>query len=254
MSRTITIANQKGGVGKTTTAINLSACIAVAEKPTLLFDIDPQANATSGLGIDHRTVEKSSYEVLLKNVSINEAIVHTAIQYLDIVPSSIRLVGAEIELVNLIGREKVLREVLADIRDRYAYIFIDCPPSLGLLTINSLTAAQSVLIPIQCEYYALEGVGQLLTTIRLVQKNLNPHLEIEGVLLTMFDNRLNLSHQVAEDVKKFFGEKMFGTVIHRNVRLSEAPSFGKPVILYDSVSIGSENYIRLAEEVMEREK
>ena len=254
MSKTITIANQKGGVGKTTTAINLSACIAVAEKPTLLFDIDPQANATSGLGIDHRAVGKSSYEVLLKNVSINDAIVHTDIQYLDIVPSSIRLVGAEIELVNLIGREKVLRDVLAGIREHYAYIFIDCPPSLGLLTINSLTAAQSVLIPIQCEYYALEGVGQLLTTIRLVQKNLNPRLEIEGVLLTMFDNRLNLSHQVAEDVKKFFGEKMFDTVIHRNVRLSEAPSFGKPVILYDSVCIGSENYMRLAEEVMGLEK
>lgn len=254
MTKIITITNQKGGVGKTTTAINLSACIAVAERPTLLFDIDPQANATSGLGIDHKKIAKSSYEVLLKNISIQDAIIPTSIKYLDIVPSSIRLVGAEIELVNLIGREKVLREVLSEIKDRYAYIFIDCPPSLGLLTINSLTAAQSVLIPIQCEYYALEGVGQLLTTIRLVQKNLNPNLEIEGVLLTMFDNRLNLSHQVSEDVKKFFGDKLFKTVIQRNVRLSEAPSFGKPVILYDSICIGTENYMHLAEEVIAHEK
>lgn len=254
MTKIITITNQKGGVGKTTTAINLSACIAVAERPTLLFDIDPQANATSGLGIDHKKVIKSSYEVLLKNVSIQDAIVPTQIQYLDIVPSSIRLVGAEIELVNLVGREKVLRDVLSEVKDKYAYIFIDCPPSLGLLTINSLTAAHSVLIPIQCEYYALEGVGQLLTTIRLVQKNLNPNLEIEGVLLTMFDNRLKLSHQVSEDVKKFFGDTLFETVIQRNVRLSEAPSFGKPVILYDSICIGTENYMRLAEEVIAHEK
>jgi len=254
LTKIITITNQKGGVGKTTTAINLSACIAVAERPTLLFDIDPQANATSGLGIDHKKVIKSSYEVLLKNVSIQDAIVPTQIQYLDIVPSSIRLVGAEIELVNLVGREKVLRDVLSEVKDKYAYIFIDCPPSLGLLTINSLTAAHSVLIPIQCEYYALEGVGQLLTTIRLVQKNLNPNLEIEGVLLTMFDNRLKLSHQVSEDVKKFFGDTLFETVIQRNVRLSEAPSFGKPVILYDSICIGTENYMRLAEEVIAHEK
>jgi chromosome partitioning protein len=241
-------------VGKTTTAINLSACIAVAEKPTLLVDIDPQANATSGLGIDHKKIAKSSYEVLLKNTTIKDAIIPTQIKYLDILPSSIRLVGAEIELVNLIGREKVLREILNDIKDQYAYIFIDCPPSLGLLTINALTAANSVLIPIQCEYYALEGVGQLLTTIRLVQKNLNPRLEIEGVLLTMYDHRLNLSNQVAEDVKKFFGDKLFQARIQRNVRLSEAPSFGKPVILYDSICIGSENYIRLAEEVIAHEK
>lgn len=253
LAKIITISNQKGGVGKTTTAINLSACVAVAERRTLLFDIDPQANATSGLGIDHKKVARSSYEVLLKNQSIRDSIIHTSIKYLDIVPSSIRLVGAEIELVNLIGREKVLREVLGEIEKDYDYVFIDCPPSLGLLTVNALTAAHFVLIPIQCEYYALEGLSQLLTTIRLVQKNLNPNLEIEGVLLTMYDNRLNLSHQVADDVRKFFGSKVFKSVIYRNVRLSEAPSFGKPVILYDAVSIGAENYIRLAEELIAHE-
>jgi chromosome partitioning protein len=254
LAKIITIANQKGGVGKTTTAINLSACVAVAERRTLLFDIDPQANATSGLGIDHKKVAKSSYEALLKNQNIRDTIVHTSIKYLDIVPSSIRLVGAEIELVNLIGREKVLREILSEIDKDYDYVFIDCPPSLGLLTVNALTAAHFVLIPIQCEYYALEGLSQLLTTIRLVQKNLNPGLEIEGVLLTMYDNRLNLSHQVADDVRKFFGNKVFQSVIYRNVRLSEAPSFGKPVILYDAVSIGAENYIRLAEELIAHEQ
>ncbi len=254
MTKIIAIANQKGGVGKTTTAINLSACIAVAERRTLLFDIDPQANATSGLGIDHKTVQKSTYEVMLKHNSIREVILSTQIHYLDIVPSSIRLVGAEVELVNLIGREKILREVMAEVDGKYDYIFIDCPPSLGLLTVNALTAAHVVLIPIQCEYYALEGLSQLLTTIRLVQKNLNPKLEIEGVLLTMYDNRLNLSRQVADEVRKFFGNKVFQTVIHRNVRLSEAPSFGKPVILYDAVSIGAENYIRLAEELISHEQ
>jgi len=254
LTKIIAIANQKGGVGKTTTAINLSACIAVAERRTLLFDIDPQANATSGLGIDHKTVQKSTYEVMLKHNSIREVILSTQIHYLDIVPSSIRLVGAEVELVNLIGREKILREVMAEVDGKYDYIFIDCPPSLGLLTVNALTAAHVVLIPIQCEYYALEGLSQLLTTIRLVQKNLNPKLEIEGVLLTMYDNRLNLSRQVADEVRKFFGNKVFQTVIYRNVRLSEAPSFGKPVILYDAVSIGAENYIRLAEELISHEQ
>ena len=254
MAKIITITNQKGGVGKTTTAINLSACVAVAERRTLLFDLDPQANATSGLGIDHKKVAKSSYEALLKNQNIRDTIIHTSIKYLDIVPSSIRLVGAEIELVNLIGREKVLREILSEIDNDYDYMFIDCPPSLGLLTVNALTAAHFVLIPIQCEYYALEGLSQLLTTIRLVQKNLNPSLEIEGVLLTMYDHRLNLSRQVADDVRKFFGNKVFQSVIFRNVRLSEAPSFGKPVILYDAVSVGAENYIRLAEELIAHEQ
>ncbi|MBN1895923.1 ParA family protein [bacterium] len=250
MARIVAIANQKGGVGKTTTAINLSACIAVAEKRTLLVDMDPQSNATSGLGIDHNTIKKSTYEVILKNSSIQDAIVKTDINYLSVLPSSIRLVGAEVELVNLIGREKVLREVLREVSKDYDYIYIDCPPSLGLLTINSLTAANSVLIPIQCEYYALEGVSQLLKTIRLVQKNLNPELEIEGVLLTMFNSRANLSHQVSEEVHKYFEDKVYKTIIHRNVRLSEAPSFGKPVILYDSICTGTEQYMNLAQEIL----
>jgi len=250
VARIVAIANQKGGVGKTTTAINLSACIAVAEKRTLLVDMDPQSNATSGLGIDYNTIKKSTYEVILKNISAQDAIVKTEIDYLSVLPSSIRLVGAEVELVNLIGREKVLREVLREVEKDYDYIYVDCPPSLGLLTINSLTAAHSVLIPIQCEYYALEGVSQLLKTIRLVQKNLNPDLEIEGVLLTMFNSRANLSHQVSEEVHKYFEDKVYKTIIHRNVRLSEAPSFGKPVILYDSICTGTEQYMGLAQEIL----
>jgi len=253
LGRIIAIANQKGGVGKTTTAINLAACFAVAERKTLLVDIDPQANTTSGMGVDHNKVENSTYEVLLKDSKIEQAIQATQIQYLDLMPSSIRLVGAEVELVNLIAREKVLRQAINTIQAQYDYILIDCPPSLGLLTLNSLSAADTVLIPIQCEYYALEGLSQLLKTIRLVQKNLNPKLEIEGVLLTMFDNRLNLSHQVADDVRQFFGDKVYKTIIHRNVRLSEAPSFGKPVIMYDAVSKGAENYMNLAEEILTHE-
>ncbi len=250
MAKIIAITNQKGGVGKTTTAINLSSCIAVAEKQTLLIDMDPQANATSGLGVNPEEQELTSYEVLIDGKNIDGNTIKTTVPNLELLPSHIRLVGAEVELVSAASREHRLKEKLDAIRDKYDYIFVDCPPSLGLLTLNALSAADSVLIPIQCEYYALEGLSQLLNTIHLVQKNLNKNLQIEGVLLTMYDNRLNLCNQVAGEVRDYFKEKVYKTMISRNVRLGEAPSFGKPVIMYDAVCIGSQNYMNLAEEVL----
>lgn len=253
MSRIIAIANQKGGVGKTTTAINLGACLAVHEKKTLVIDTDPQGNATSGLGLVKDEVENSVYDVLTGDTPIEDVIVpHVHFPFLDVAPATRDLVGAEVELVNKRGRETILRRALEPIRDRYEYILIDCPPSLGLLTLNTMSAADAVLIPIQCEFYALEGLSQLLNTVTLVQKNLNPKLQIEGVLLTMYDGRLNLSRQVADEAKEYFGPKVYRTTIPRNVRIAEAPSFGKPIVLYDVLSVGAKSYLQLAKEVISR--
>jgi len=251
VGRVIAIANQKGGVGKTTTAVNLAACLAAAERKTLLIDMDPQSNATSGLGLRVGKDDASIYEVLTESRSVDETVRGTDLEFLYLLPSHIRLVGTEVELVNAIAREKKLAGAIKGIRGDYDFIIIDSPPSLGLLTLNALTAADSLLIPIQCEYYALEGLGQLLNTIRLVQRYLNPELRLEGVLLTMFDTRLNLSKQVAQEAKSYFGSKVYQTVISRNVRLSEAPSFGKPIILYDISSSGARNYMLLAKEVID---
>ncbi|MBI4429476.1 MAG: ParA family protein [Ignavibacteriales bacterium] len=249
MGKTIVIANQKGGVGKTTTAINLSACVAAAEKRTLLIDNDPQANATSGVGITAN--EKSTiYETLVGEKNVQEVIVETQMPFLSLVPSHINLVGAEIELVELENRERLLSRALEPVREKYDFIIIDCPPSLGLLTLNALSAADSVLIPVQCEYFALEGLGQLFNTINMVKKTLNPNLDIEGVLLTMYDSRLKLSHQIVDEVKRYFGAKVFKTIISRNIRLSEAPSFGQPIILYDAISSGARHYMGLAKEIL----
>jgi chromosome partitioning protein len=250
MGKVITIANQKGGVGKTTTAVNLSASIAAAEKRTLLVDADPQSNATSGVGVDRSQEGRSTYEVMIGSLEAARAIQATQMPFLSVIPSNINLVGIELELVDHEDREQKLKNALAPVCDDFDFVFIDCPPSLGLITLNALTAADAVLIPVQCEYYALEGLGQLLNTINMVKRQLNEKLDIEGVLLTMYDGRLRLSNQVIEEVKKYFGDKVFKSVVTRNVRLSEAPSFGKPIILYDAVSSGTRNYMELAQEVL----
>jgi chromosome partitioning protein len=251
VGKVIAVANQKGGVGKTTTAVNLAAFLGVSERPTLLIDMDPQANAGSGLGINiSKDGGYSVYEVLIDDMQVEQCVVNTQVPGLDLLPSHQRLVGAEVELVSMMARELRLRRALEPVKSKYDYIIIDCPPSLGLLTVNSLAASDSVMIPVQCEYYALEGLSQLLNAIDLVQKNLNPQLSIEGVLLTMYDSRLNLSQQVAEETRRFFSDRVYATVVPRNVRLSEAPSFGKPILLYDVLCSGAKSYMDLAKEVM----
>jgi chromosome partitioning protein len=254
MGRIIAIANQKGGVGKTTTAINLAASLAALEKKVLIVDADPQANATSGIGIDTRQIRCTIYDCLIDGKEPGEALMGSGIDNLSIIPSNIDLVGAEIEMLERPEREKILKKVLKKIADDYDYLLIDCSPSLGLLTVNALTASDSVIIPVQCEYFALEGLGKLLNTIKIIQNNLNPELEIEGFLLTMYDARLRLSNQVADEVNKHFQQMVFKTIIQRNVKLSEAPSFGQPAILYDADSRGTVNYLNLAKELIVKQE
>ncbi|MBS1594526.1 MAG: ParA family protein [Bacteroidetes bacterium] len=252
MQKVITLANQKGGVGKTTSAINISACLAVLEYKVLLIDADPQANATSGVGFDPRAIKTSLYECLVNEIKPQDIILETETPNLYLLPSHLDLVGAEIELINQPNREKIFKQMLEDVKKEYDFIIIDCSPSLGLITVNALTASDSVIIPVQCEYFALEGLGKLLNTIKIVQTRLNPELEIEGILLTMYDPRLRLSNQVVDEIKKHFENIVYDTIIHRNTRLGEAPSFGKPAIMYDAESKGSVNYMNLVREILQR--
>ena len=254
MTKILSLVNQKGGVGKTTSSVNIAVSMAAAEIRTLLIDFDPQANATTGVSNLIKKNNHTIYDVLIRGTDINKTLISTQFDHLDVITSENDLVGAEIELVSVMAREYQLKTLLKKLKQKYEYIIVDCPPSLGLLTINALAASDAILIPIQCEYYALEGLGQLLNTIRLVQKHINPKLSIAGVLLTMYDSRLNLSKEVADEVREYFEEKLFNTVIHRNVRLGEAPSFGKPALLYDANSTGAQNYLSLVEELLNRVK